>query len=210
MVSGVFNSSDISDQKIIFTSIESARNLLKLKKEDVSALAIKIEKGYKPSSLAVKIKEILGENYSVKKRDELNETYYKMLNAEGLILNLVLGLILIVAMFNTVGAVIILIIEKQKNIKMFYKLGATKHQVNSVFFKHGLLLSYSGGFVGLALGCLIVFLQQSFGIILLTGTSIPYPVAFEFNNFLVVSTWLLAVGAGGSFLSSLALKKIKQ
>ena len=210
MVSGVFNSSDISDQKIIFTSIESARNLLKLKKEDVSALAIKIEKGYKPSSLAVKIKEILGENYSVKKRDELNETYYKMLNAEGLILNLVLGLILIVAMFNTVGAVIILIIEKQKNIKMFYKLGATKRQVNSVFFKHGLLLSYSGGFVGLALGCLIVFLQQSFGIILLTGTSIPYPVAFEFNNFLVVSTWLLAVGAGGSFLSSLALKKIKQ
>jgi lipoprotein-releasing system permease protein len=79
-----------------------------------------------------------------------------------------------------------------------------------VFFKHGLLLSYSGGFVGLALGCLIVFLQQSFGIILLTGTSIPYPVAFEFNNFLVVSTWLLVIGAGGSFLSSLALKKIKQ
>ena len=77
MVSGVFNSSDISDQKIIFTSIESARNLLKIKEEDVSALAINTEKGYNSSSSAIKIKEILGGNYSVKKRDELNETYIK-------------------------------------------------------------------------------------------------------------------------------------
>jgi lipoprotein-releasing system permease protein len=70
-------------------------------------------------------------------------------------------------------------------------------------------LSYSGGFIGLVLGCLIVFLQEQFNLILLSGTSIPYPVTFDFNNFLIVIGWLLVVGAGGSFVSSIALKEIK-
>jgi lipoprotein-releasing system permease protein len=132
-----------------------------------------------------------------------------MLNAESLILNFVLGLILIVAMFNTIGAVIILIIEKKKDIQTLYKIGANESQITKIFFKHGLYLSYSGGFIGLVLGCLIVFLQEQFNLILLSGTSIPYPVTFDFNNFLIVIGWLLVVGAGGSFVSSIALKKIK-
>ena len=124
-------------------------------------------------------------------------------------MNLVLGLILIVAMFNTVGAVIILIIEKQKDIKTLYKIGANKTQVSSVFFKHGLYLSFSGGALGLLLGCLIVFVQEQFGIIFLSGTSIPYPVVFDISNFGIVIGWMLVVGIGGALLSLLALKKVK-
>ena len=100
-----------------------------------------------------------------------------------------------------------IIIEKKKDIQTLYKIGANKSQITKVFFKHGLYLSYSGGFIGLVLGCLIVFLQEQFNLILLSGTSIPYPVTFDFNNFLIVIGWLLVVGAGGSFVSSIALKK---
>ena len=209
MVSGVFGSSEAADQKNIFVSFASAQKLLRLDDGKISAVAIKVANPSDSKNTIKQLQKIFGDNFYVKSREELNETYYKMLNAEGLILNLVLGLILIVAMFNTVGAVIILIIEKQKDIKTLYKIGANKTQVSSVFFKHGLYLSFSGGALGLLLGCLIVFVQEQFGIIFLSGTSIPYPVVFDISNFGIVIGWMLVVGIGGALLSLLALKKVK-
>ena len=208
MPTGVFRSSDEKDLKHVFTSIESARTLLRVGNETVSGIIIKTTGDTNNINLSAKIKTLLGSSFLVKTKEELNETYYKMLKAEGLILNLLMGLILIVAMFNTVGAVIILVVEKQENVKTLYKIGATKRQVQSVFFKHGLLLSFSGGLAGLFLGCLIVFLQESFGFVLLSGTSIPYPVSFESQNFFLVILWLVLVSVIGSYLASLASKKI--
>ena len=209
MVSGVFGSSEAADQKNIFVPFASAQKLLRLDDGKISAVAIKVANPSDSKNTIKQLQKIFGDNFYVKSREELNETYYKMLNAEGLILNLVLGLILIVAMFNTVGAVIILIIEKQKDIKTLYKIGANTTQVSSVFFKHGLYLSFSGGALGLLLGCLIVFVQEQFGIIFLSGTSIPYPVVFDISNFGIVIGWMLVVGIGGALLSLLALKKVK-
>ena len=209
MVSGIFGSSETADQKNIFVPLVSAQELLGLGPNKISGVAIKLTNSLEKKSSIKKIKALFGDDFSVKSREELNETYYKMLNAEELILNLVLGLILIVAMFNTVGAVIILIIEKQKDIKTLYKMGANRAQVSDVFFKHGLYLSFSGGSVGLLLGCAIVFVQEQFGVISLKGTSIPYPVVFDVSNFVVVVGWMALVGVGGAFLSLLALKKIK-
>ena len=209
LVSGVFGSSEAADQKNIFVPFASAQKLLRLDDGKISAVAIKVANPSDSKNTIKQLQKIFGDNFYVKSREELNETYYKMLNAEGLILNLVLGLILIVAMFNTVGAVIILIIEKQKDIKTLYKIGANKTQVSSVFFKHGLYLSFSGGALGLLLGCLIVFVQEQFGIIFLSGTSIPYPVVFDISNFGIVIGWMLVVGIGGALLSLLALKKVK-
>ena len=209
MPTGIFQSGDETDQKNVFTSLGSARKLLSLKEGFVSGVLIKANNNIDNLDLSEKIFSIVGEDFVVKTREQLNETYYKMIKTEGLILNLLMSLILIVAMFNTVGAVIIMIIEKQKNIRTLYKVGATKLQVQNVFFKHGLLLSYSGGLFGLALGCFVVYVQEAFGLILLSGTSIPYPVSFDSTNFFLVVGWLLFVGAAGSYLASLATKKIK-
>ena len=209
MISGIFNSSDPVDQKTIFTSVSSAQKLLGLSKESVSSIIVKTTPNSNLSFISSKIKDIVGEKAFVKTRKELNETYYKMLNSEELILNFVLGLILIVAMFNTIGAVIILVIEKKKNIKTLHRLGAYPADIRQVFFKHGLLLSYSGGIIGLLIGCLIVFLQEKFSLIYLTGTSIPYPVIFDYKNFFIVSFWIFVVGCFGSFISSKSVNKIK-
>ena len=209
MPTGIFQSGDETDQKNVFTSLGSARKLLSLKEGFVSGVLIKANNNIDNLDLSEKIFSIVGEDFVVKTREQLNETYYKMIKTEGLILNLLMSLILIVAMFNTVGAVIIMIIEKQKNIRTLYKVGATKLQVQNVFFKHGLLLSYSGGLFGLALGCFVVYVQEAFDLILLSGTSIPYPVSFDSTNFFLVVGWLLFVGAAGSYLASLAAKKIK-
>ena len=91
----------------------------------------------------------------VQSREELNKTYYKMINSEGLILNLIMGLILIVAMFNSVGAIIILIVEKQSSIRTLIKLGATESQIQNIFFCHGILISVFGGGVGLVSGLVL-------------------------------------------------------
>ena len=209
IVNGLFSSNENTNQKTLFTSISSARKLLLIDENAISAILVKTTEDSDKVSIVNKIKKIVGKNFNVKTRKELNESYYKMLKTEGLILNLVLGLILIIAMFNTVGAVIILIIEKQKDIKFLYKFGANKHQIRSIFFKHGLFLSFSGGLIGLTIGCLIVFLQENFGYILLSGTAIPYPVAFDAYNFITVVGWLFVVGLCGSLFSLIALKKIK-
>jgi lipoprotein-releasing system permease protein len=74
---------------------------------------------------------------------------------------------------------------------------------------HGLLLSYSGGGIGLLIGCLIIFLQEKLSLIYLSGTSIPYPVIFDYKNFLIVSFWVLVVGYFGSLISSKSVNKIK-
>ena len=209
MIAGIFNSSDPVDQKTIFTSVSSAQKLLGLNKESVSSVIVKTTSNSNLSYVSSKIKDLVGNDVSVKTRKELNETYYKMLNSEELILNFVLGLILIVAMFNTVGAIIILVIEKKKNIKTLHKLGASPADIRQVFFMHGLLLSYSGGGIGLLIGCLIIFLQEKLSLIYLSGTSIPYHVIFDYKNFLIVSFWVLVVGYFGSLISSKSVNKIK-
>ena len=209
MPTGVFQSADEVDQKNIFTSLSSARELLNLKDNAVSAVIIRSNEGVDGFDLSEKISSIVSDDFVIKTREELNETYYKMLKTEGVVLNLLMGLILVVAMFNTIGAVIIMIIEKQENIKTLYKIGATKQQVQNIFFKHGLLLSFSGGVLGLVLGCGVVYVQEGFGLIRLAGTSIPYPVSFDLKNFFLVTGWLLIVALVGSYLAALAAKKIK-
>ena len=124
-------------------------------------------------------------------------------------LNLVLALILIVAMFNVVGAIIILITEKQKNILTLFKLGANQKQIRSLFFKNGIYLTFFGSGFGLLIGFIIVFFQQNYSVLYLSGTSIPYPVTIELKNFFLVAFWTITIGTISAYLSLLSLKKIK-
>ena len=209
MVVGVFNSNDFDDKKSIFIPLSNAQNLLALSNNQVSSIAIKTIDSEKKLDTSRDLQQLLGQNFSVKTREEINETYYKMLNSEEIIINLVLALILVVAMFNVVGAIIILITEKQKNVLTLFKIGATRKQIQFLFFKHGVYLTFFGGFFGLIIGFVFVYLQQAYGIFKLSGTSIPYPVLIEFKNFFIVLFWVVTIGVISAYLSLFSLKKIK-
>jgi len=209
MVVGVFNSNDFDDKKSIFIPLSNAQNLLALSENQVSSIAIKTIDSEKKLDTSKELQKLLGQNFSVKTREEINETYYKMLNSEEIIINLVLALILVVAMFNVVGAIIILITEKQKNVLTLFKIGATQKQIQFLFFKHGVYLTFFGGFFGLIIGFVFVYLQQAYGIFKLSGTSIPYPVLIEFKNFFIVLFWVVTIGVISAYLSLFSLKKIK-
>ena len=209
MVVGVFNSNDFDDKKSVFIPLSNAQDLLDLSSNQVSSIAIKTIDSEKKLDTSKELQKLLGQNFSVKTREEINETYYKMLNSEEIIINLVLALILVVAMFNVVGAIIILITEKQKNILTLFKIGATPRQIQFLFFKHGVYLTFFGGFFGLIIGFVFVYLQQAYGIFKLSGTSIPYPVLIELKNFFIVLFWVATIGVISAFLSLFSLKKIK-
>jgi len=206
MATGVFNSSDEKDQRMVFAPLSSVQELLDKKEGDISSILIKT---YDPAGLKKFLKKEFSNEFTIKSREELNETYYKMINSEGLILNILMGLILTVAMFNSVGAIIILIVEKQKSIKTLIKLGATPFDIKHIFFGHGLLISFVGGLLGLSLGVVFVWIQKTFSLITLSGTTIAYPVSFEVSNILTVFLFLLTICGVGSYIASKRSLKIK-
>jgi lipoprotein-releasing system permease protein len=206
MATGVFNSSDEKDQRMVFTPLSSVQDLLDKKEGDISSVLIKT---YDPAGLKKLLSKEFASEFTIKSREELNETYYKMINSEGLILNVLMGLILTVAMFNSVGAIIILIVEKQKSIKTLIKLGATPFDIKHIFFGHGLLISFVGGLLGLSLGVVFVWAQKTFSLIKLSGTTIAYPISFEASNILTVFLFLLTICGVGSYVASKRSLKIK-
>ena len=205
--SGVYMSSNEKDQRTVFSSISSARSLLKKNDKEISSILIKPFGN--PKSLIKGLKKVFNQGYIIKSREELNQTYYKMLKTESLILNILMALILSVAMFNSIGAIIILIVEKRKSIQTLLKLGATNKSVQNVFFKHGLMISLTGGMIGLFFGFCFVYLQKMFSFVKLAGTEIPYPVSLELSNAFSVIAFLLVVCILGSYLASRTSQQVK-
>ena len=206
IASGVFNSSDEKDQRIVFSSLSAVQNLFQKQPSQITSVLIKTSN---QGSVKTELNAVFGNDFLIESREELNKTYYKMINSEGLVLSLLMALILIVAMFNSVGAIIILIVEKQSSIKTLMKLGATKLQIQGLFLFHGVMISVSGGMIGLVLGVFFVWLQKKYSLITLSGTSIPYPVGFESSNIITVFSFLLIICGTGAFLASKRSLKIK-
>ena len=199
LTSGVFNSQDENDQKIVFANLPFVQKLLNKSSNEISSVFVKSNN---VGADMKKIKAFFGERFLVQSREQINETYYKMIKTESLILNLIMVLILIIAAFNSVGAIILLIVEKKNSVKTLIKLGVTKRQLQNVFFKHGVLISLIGGFTGLVFGFLIVWIQKTFSIITLYNTSIPYPVRLDFNNFFTVFLFVFLICTAGAFFAS--------
>jgi lipoprotein-releasing system permease protein len=199
LTSGVFNSQDENDQKIVFANLPFVQKLLNKPSDEISSVLVKSNN---VGGDIKKIKAFFGEGFLVQSREQINETYYKMINTEALILNLIMVLILIIAAFNSFGAIILLIVEKKNSVKTLLKLGVTKRQLQNVFFKHGLLISLIGGFIGLVFGFLIVWAQKAFSIITLYNTSIPYPVSLNLNNFFTVFLFVFLICTTGAFFAS--------
>jgi lipoprotein-releasing system permease protein len=198
--SGVYASSGDKDQRTVFSSLGLAQSFLKKNENEITSILIKSFDNPRP--LVKELKKVFKDDFLVRSREQLNQTYYKMLNVESLILNILMVLILIVAMFNSVGAIIILIVEKRKSIQTLLKLGATKKDIQALFFKHGLMISLFGGVIGLFSGVCFVYLQKSYSFIKLVGTEIPYPVGLELSNAVSVIVFLLIVCSVGSYLAS--------
>jgi lipoprotein-releasing system permease protein len=124
-----------------------------------------------------------------------------MLNTENIAVYLIFTLVIIIALFNLIGALIMMILDKKSNLKTLYNLGVEVKNLRKIFLLQGTLLSVIGGIIGLVLGVIIVLIQQQFQLIMITPT-LAYPVVFSFENVLIVFLTIFLLGFVASLIAS--------
>lgn len=205
-VVGIYSINEELDKKFAFTDIGFARGLLRLKEDEISALEVKVSPTASPDTVKKDIEALFDQNVVVKDRIQLNDSLYKMLNTENLAVYLIFTLVIIIALFNVIGSIIMAVLEKQQNSKTLLNLGLTKKEIQRIFFYQGGLMSVAGGIVGLVAGVILVISQIYFEWIMITP-SLAYPVKLEFINIIIVFVTISALGFLASYISSQSVKR---
>ena len=194
LVSGIYFANEQLDKKYLFARLELARRLLQRSQGEYTYLEIKTAKNHNLDALKASLKEILSQDISVLNRAQLNAALYKMLNTENLAVYLIFSLIIIIALFNVVGALIMMFLDKKPQLKILYTMGLRPKEIQRVFFYLGGLICWVGGGLGVLTGVLLVLIQDYFPLLYVPGTTLPYPVLFELKNFLIVLFTILILG----------------
>ena len=200
---GVFKSRNDLNKNLIITSIETVQDLFGLNQNQFSEILIKSSK-----DVSSVIKQDL-KNLNVRAHKELNETLFKIMNSEKIIISLIMIMIVFISTFNVIASTVMLIVEKEDNIKTLQSLGMTKKSVEKLFFKHNLLINIIGGAIGVLISIALVFSQSYYSIFKIPGLDIAYPVSLEINNILLVVFTLFIAGLFSGTISSLVVKRLK-
>jgi len=206
VIGGVYAVEADLDNKYVFADLRLTQALLEKDSLSISGINFKMDEGVVPSAVRAEIQSILGDDVQLKNRQQLNSTLYKMLNTENVATYLIFTLVLIIALFNVVGAIIMMILDKQQNSKTLYSLGTTIKELRRIYFVQGILVTGFGGLIGVLLGVLIVWSQLAFSWLKITAT-LAYPVKFEFINIVIVLATILVLGIIASKIASSRINK---
>ena len=201
--SGVFAVQQEFDNTMI-VPIRFARELLGENKL-VSYIEINVAKNVVIDDLQKEIENSLGKDFLVKNRSQQNELLYKILNSEKWAIFLILTFVLIIAIFNIIGSLTMLVIDKRKDIAILSSLGADKFLIRGIFFIEGMMISMLGCILGMFAGLIFILLQQQFGFIAMSGVNLmidTYPVGIKLSDFVLVFGTVLLVSVIASAISS--------
>jgi lipoprotein-releasing system permease protein len=143
------------------------------------------------------VEKIFGKNFLIKNRMEQQDIFYKVMRSERLAIFFILTLIIIIASFNIIGSLTMLIIEKERDIEILKSLGADNNLIRKIFIFEGWLISILGALAGLVLGFIICWLQEHYGLIKLNSESLimqSYPVVMKLRDFIIVPVTVLIIG----------------
>ncbi|WP_082752953.1 ABC transporter permease [Capnocytophaga haemolytica] len=205
VVQGVYQLTEELDKKYVFSSLDEARFVLGLSPRQVSAIEVKLEPNATEAQAVSEIESIFNHQVVVKNRVQLNDALYRMLNTENIAVYLIFILVLVIALFNLVGAIIMMILDKGDDLHTLFALGMTPRQLESVFFWQGTMASVVGAVIGIVLGTVVVVLQQHFGFVRISPT-LSYPVAIEPLNVVVVFITIVVLGLIASWIASSRVK----
>lgn len=208
---GVICTNTNYDENYIFCPLSFVRDLMSYDGE-VTSVEIQLKDGVNAAKMRKKIMDIVGDQYVVKDQREQEDSLYKTMKSEKLMIYLILAFILILAAFNIIGALGMLILEKRTDTAVLFSMGASKSLIQRVFIYEGVMVSALGGLAGTLLGALICFLQQTFHIVKLGGGGahyiIPYyPVQIHFADILIVLLTILVISILTSLIPAYNLKK---
>ncbi len=202
-VSGTFVIQQEFDNKYAITNLAFIKEMLGYDSTKFSAVEIAIKDPGKPEEAKEEIKKIFGDTYKVQTRYEQNQSLYAVMQAEKWVIYAVLSLILVVAAFTMIGALTMLVLEKQKDVKVLHALGADKSFIQKIFLNEGMLLALIGGGLGMLLALIIAVLQINFKLIPLQGGSFLidyFPVKLNIADFLLVGATVFVIALIASFI----------
>ena len=203
---GIYAISEDLDSKYVFADLSLAQELLEYKANQVSGIEIKLINNADENVVINKLKTIFNNTVIVKNRAQLNDSLYKMLNTENIAVYLIFTLVIIIALFNLIGALIMMILDKKGNLKTLLNLGTEIKDLRKIFLLQGTLISFFGGIIGLLLGISVVLLQQHFQLVMITST-LAYPVVFTIENMFIVMATIVTLGFIASLIASSRVSK---
>jgi len=199
---GLYSIEKEFDSKYVFIGLQFAQKLIESKGE-VSGIEILLYDDVDLEKFQQGIKNILPENLKITNRFQIDNTLYKVMKSEKLVAYLILSFILLIAAFNIIGSLSMLVIEKKKDISILKAMGATNNQINRLFLTTGLLLSFTGAILGSIIAIIIGSLQQHFEIIKLNQSGMflidAFPVDFRLNDFILIGITVVVIGCLASY-----------
>ncbi|MEJ6735917.1 MAG: ABC transporter permease [Flavobacteriales bacterium] len=191
---GVFSVNPDFDTKYVVGNLEFAQKLLQ-QKNRLTSVELGLKENSNWNTVKEQVQKIVGNNYKVQTRYELNELVFKTNKTEKWITFLILSFILIIASFNIVGSLTMLIIDKQKDVWILKTMGANNGVIRKIFFAEGMLINLLGAISGMAIGALICWLQIQFGLLRLNGGVVEfYPIELNILDFVNVSIIVIIIG----------------
>lgn len=203
---GLFNINETLNNEYIFSDIEMARELLNYKPDQVSSIEFKLSSNANEPAIKGQIEAAFPNLFIIKNRAELNDALFKMLNTENLAVYLIFTLVIIISLFNVIGAIIMMILDRKKSINTLFNMGAEPKMIKSIFFLQGTLMTVLSGVIGIFIGLVIIFTQQQFEWIMLSP-DFPYPVNFQFSDLLIVTITIFSLGIIASKIASQRITK---
>ena len=203
-VRSVFSTEQEQDEKLVLVPFDLLSELLEYENK-----ATNVELFTAPNVDITKVKKsvasIIGDDFTVKNQQEQQETLYRIMRSEKWAVYVILTFILILATFNVIGSLSMLMIDKRKDTEILKAIGADNRLIQRIFMNEGLLISVAGGVIGLLLGIILVLLQQQFGFVKFgTGGNYvvdAYPVLLKLKDVLLIFATILVVGCTSAFLT---------
>ena len=197
LLSDYYQVTEDLDSKYVFATLSLAQHLTGVQANEVSAVEVKLSKGISATEGKKRLQKVLGDSFVIKDRMALNEDLYKMFQTENLATYLIFTLVLIVALFNLVGAIIMMILDKRKNLYTLFALGMTQRQIRAIFFLQGVIVSLLGAVFGVGLGIGIAWLQKTYPMLYINPNAtvpIAYPMDIRILEIVVVFFTIFVLG----------------
>ena len=201
-IEGVYQISSDIENKFAFTSLKTLSSLMGVGENSYTSIEIVSDGSINKSDLEKEVNTLFASTFSVLDKQDLNPALYKMLNTENIAVYLIFSLVALISMFNLVGSITIMMVEKRKDLRVLEILGGQKKDFNSIFFSLGVFTTVFGTGLGLGLAWLLITIQNFYSFVYVPGTSIPYPVSLTASNVIIVFTTIVFMGIVTSAWSS--------
>lgn len=193
------------DNKYGFTNLAFMKYMLDMDADEYSSIEIKLAPNVNPESIKKQLQQEFSNNYKIETRYEQNESLFKIMQLEKWFIYILLSFIMLIAAFNIVGALTMLILEKQKDIHILKAMGASNQLIQKIFLTEGFLLALIGGIIGVFLATSVCLLQQRFHLIKLQGGTFIidyYPVSMQVFDFVLTIVTITVIAFAASYFPS--------